>query len=173
MRTNRSRQAAALAVCATLWLFAGCDSSEQSSVTAASRDANLSEDSVKRIIEESPNEYLAAVQEVVDDSDCYGEKDGSGCLLRVRVVEYIGGEPGRPVARQEGWVYQTIEMRMDKPWPNREIGRRRLVLAIPHPSKPDIYGNRVFVVDPSPEEVAMLRRVLKLAQTQTLGGRLG
>lgn len=168
METNNAcRQAGAVAVFATLCLVLGCTASEQNSDTAAPRAPDLSEEGVRRIIEESPDEYLAAVQEVVDDSNCYGEKDGSGCLLRVRVVEYIGGEPDRPLAKQEGWVYYTIEMRRDKPWPNRQIGRRRLVLAIPHPSKPGVYGNRVFVVDPTSEEVAMLRRLLESAQTQT------
>ena len=159
-KNSSDRKIGVLALLAALSLSCGWGDRGQSSGAELVRDLDLTAEGVRRIIEESPNDYLAAVQEVVDDSDCYGEKDGSGCLLQVRVVEYLGGNPDRPLERQQGWIYHTIEMRIDHPWPNRAIGRRRLVLAIPHPSASGVYGNRMFVVDPSSEEIATLRRLL-------------
>ena len=146
-------------------LCQGCSGEELSSVVTKRRDANLTADGVRQILEESRSEYLAAVQEVVDDSDCVGEQDGSSCLLRVRVVQYIGGESGRPLERQKGWVYETMEMRSENRWPKRKVGRRRLVLAVPLPNRADVYGSRVLLVDPHPDDVATLRRFLELAQS--------
>src|SRR5436309_10723078 len=51
---------------------------------------------VVKTIHRSPNKWLAAVQEVVDDSGCYKPHDGSSCLLRVKVAEFLGGPTNRP-----------------------------------------------------------------------------
>jgi hypothetical protein len=114
---------------------------------------------VMEIIQESPGEYLAAVQEVVDDSACYGP-EGGHCFLKVRVVDYLGGEAGRPDDRKEGWEYETMEARMPDPWPNREIGRRRLVVATPMEKFPGKYGNLIFIVDPTADQIAELREIM-------------
>jgi hypothetical protein len=135
------------------------------------RTANSTETRISQLLLESPHEYLAAVQEVVDDSQCYGPKDGSSCPLLVKVVDFIAGEPGRSAERQLGWVYRTMEMRMEQPWPNRRIGRRRLVLAFPVKAGAGWYGNRVFILDPTPEEVERLREIMSRPEGD-VGGRL-
>ena len=124
------------------------------------RARDLTEANVRAILSESPGDYLVAVQEVVDDTACYGPADGSSCPLEVRVVEYLGGEPGRSAHRRLGWSYPTLEMRMEEAWPNRRIGRRRLVVATPVRTRPGWYGNRLFLVDPRPEDVERLRAIL-------------
>lgn len=115
---------------------------------------------VGEAIADSPQDWLAVVQEVVDDSECYGPKDGSSCHVLVRVVEFIGGSVERPV----GWEYWNVEMRMPDAWPNRSIGRRRLVVSIPANDATDVYGNRVFLVDPSESDTEDLRRLLEEAE---------
>lgn len=148
-------------------LLSGCGGARPGVEEQRRIDANLTADGVRQIVEESPDEFLAAVQEVVDNSDCQGIGDGSSCLLRVRVAEYIGGESDRPLERQAGWSYLTIEMRTEEPLPRREIGRSRLVVAVPLPERPGVYGSRVFLVDPSDEDVAELRRFLDLALSRS------
>ena len=59
----------------------------------ARRDLNAQK--IRDLISLSPDDYVAAVQEVVDDSGCYGPRDGSSCFLQVRIVDYLGGNPGR------------------------------------------------------------------------------
>jgi hypothetical protein len=121
---------------------------------------DLTQERVADLLRESPHEYLAAVQEVVDDSRCYGPADGSSCPLMVKVVDFIAGEPGRSAERRQGWVYPTMEMRMEKLWPNRRLGRHRLVLALPVKSRPGWYGNGVLLLDPKPEDVQRLREIM-------------
>ena len=79
----------------------------------------------------SPDDWLAAVQEVVDDAECYRPTDGSSCLVRVQVAEYLGGPVNRPATMREGWEYWNREMAMSVQWRHRRIGRRRLVLSVP------------------------------------------
>ena len=120
----------------------------------------LTREEIASVLRESPNEYIAGVQEVVDDSRCYGLQDGSSCPLTVRMVDFIAGEPGRSRERCGGWTYNTMEMRMEKAWPNRRLGRRRLVIA--HPTNvPGLYGNRLFILDPTEEDVRKLRVILQ------------
>ena len=131
-----------------------------SSVKAWDGREKLTRDDIASFLQESPGEFVAGVQEVVDDSRCYGAQDGSSCPLTVRMVEFIAGEPGRSPERCEGWVYNTMEMRMNKAWPNRRLGRRRLVIA--HPTNiPGLYGNRLFILDPTAEDVQKLRLILQ------------
>ena len=114
-------------------------------------------------IRRSPDNWLAAVQEVVDDSKCYDPKDGSTCLLRVRVVQYLGGPAGRPQEMRDGWEYWNKEAAMTDPWPNRRIGRKRLVLSVPFGKEADVHGNWIFILDPTPQDVATLRELLRQA----------
>ena len=142
-------------------LATGCGRAER--VPAAPAWDPRSQLTVERIrdaLQHCPGEFVAGVQEVVDDSDCYGPKDGSACGVEVRIVEYLAGEPGRPRGRQEGWTYRTMEMRMEEPRPQRAIGRRRLVLACPS-RKDDLWGNLVFVVDPTEGDVERMRQALR------------
>ncbi len=120
-------------------------------------------DRVREIVASSPADFIAAVQEVVDDSDCYGPADGGKCLLEVRVVEYLGGNPGRPPARAWAWSSSTLEMRMKNPWPRRSPGRRRLVLATPVRGRPGVYGNRLLLIEPEREDIELLRRLVREA----------
>jgi hypothetical protein len=136
---------------------------------AVERAEDLTKERIEGLLRESPQEYLAAVQEVVDDSKCYGPADGSSCPLMVKVVNFIAGESGRSAERQLGWVYPTMEMRMEKPWPNRRIGRPRLVLAFPVKSRPGWYGNRIFILDPTPEDVQRLRDILSAIAAESTG----
>lgn len=124
---------------------------------------HLTVERVARLVQESRGEFVAGVQEVVDDSACYGPADGSSCALTVRIVDFIAGEPGRPPERCAGWTYSTMEMRMEEPWPSREIGRRRLVLAYPT-GQPGLYGNRLFILDPTEDDVRKLRDIFDTLQ---------
>ena len=114
-------------------------------------------------IRRSPENWLAAVQEVVDDSKCYEPKEGSTCLLRVRVVEYLGGPADRPQEARDGWEYWNREAAMTGPWPNRRIGRKRLVMSVPVGKEADVHGNWIFILDPTPQDVAKLRELLRQA----------
>jgi len=141
----------------------------QSSLGPAIDDRNqLTVERVAELVQESGGDFVAGVQEVVDDSQCYGAADGSSCPLTVRIVDFIAGEPGRPRDRCAGWTYSTMEMRMEKPWPNRKIGRKRLVLAYPT-KKPGLYGNRLFILDPTEEDVDKLREVFDTLQAGGVG----
>ena len=114
-------------------------------------------------IAKSPDDWIAGVQEVVDDSACNGPKDGSSCLLRVRMAEYLEGSTDRPATMREGWEYWNVEMRMPVQWRHRTLGRRRLVLSTPKHDEPDVHGNWIFVLDPTPEDVEKLRALLEQA----------
>ncbi len=172
MKVNPAQRFFLSALVILLGAVTGCSSSgRHKGVFAIDRAENLTVERVKELLHESPHEYLAAVQEVVDDSLCYGPKDGSSCPLMVKVVDFIAGEPGRTADRQLGWLYPTMEMRMEKAWPNRQIGRRRLVLAFPVKAGPGWYGNRVFILDPKPEDVEHFREVMRTIADNP-GGRL-
>jgi hypothetical protein len=120
----------------------------------------LTREGIASLLRESPAEYVVGVQEVVNDGRCYGPADGSSCALTVRMVEFIAGEPGRSSDRCQGWTYNTMEMRMEKAWPNRRLGRRRLVIAQPT-NLPDLYGNRLLILDPTVDDVEKLREILR------------
>ncbi len=101
----------------------------------------LTLDWITDAIAKSPNDWIAGIQEVVDGSACYGPKDGSSCLLRVRVVQYLGGPGNRPSGMREGWEYWSMEMRMPVQWRHRRIGRKRLILSTPQQDKRDVHGD--------------------------------
>ena len=142
-------------------LLMGCSGDAESDAkwtTHAPREEfNL--EAVKDAVGHSPDEWFAVVQEVVDDSRCYGPKDGSSCRVLVRVVDFIEGSVERPA----GWEYWNMEMRMPDPWPNRRIGRQRLVLSIPAGDTDGVYGNLVFIRDPTRDDVEKLRTLIKKA----------
>ena len=117
----------------------------------------LDRERVAEAIGRSSEDWLAAVQEVVDDSQCYGPKDGTSCRVLVRVVDFIDGSVERPA----GWEYWNVEMQMPDAWPNRSIGRRRLVISGPMGDATDVHGNLVFVVDPSSEDAEHLQTLIE------------
>lgn len=164
----RSRNVLSLVVllAATVALV-DCRAPDSSGAITSAADLTL--DEVAAILDESPEEYLIALQEVVDDSECYGPEDGSSCPVAVRVAEFIAGEPGRPADRRQGWVYSTMEMRMEEALPNRRIGRHRLVVAHPVEAAEGWYGNRVFIVDPTPADIDKLRHIVNELNTGRRG----
>ena len=160
MRSRRSghHTLAFLLLSLCIAMFGACAHDE--SRNAWNPRQELTPEKVAAMLRESPTEYVAGVQEVVDDSRCYGSQDGSHCPLTVRMVEFIAGEPGRSPDRCQGWTYDTMEMRMEMALPNRRLGRRRLVVA--HPTNiPNLYGNRLFILDPTEEDVQKLRDILR------------
>ena len=140
-------------------VLSGCSDSEHGRIAAIDSAERITVENVRSILEESPDEFVIGVQEVLDDADCYKEW-GNTCLVKVQIVEYLGGEPGRSVDRAAGWTYYTGEAAMKEPWPNRTPGRRRLIIGYPNTDEPTSYGNRLFVVDPTPDAVKRLREVL-------------
>ena len=100
MTFNRASTIVLLVLALVLDGVTGCSSVDpHKGVVAISRSEDLTKERVEALLHESPQEYLVAVQEVVDDSKCYGPADGSSCPLTVKVVEFIAGEPGRSVER--------------------------------------------------------------------------
>lgn len=157
---------------ATLGILTSCSSNDSSrGVPAIERAADLTEERVRALLRESPHAYVVAVQEVVDDSKCYGVADGSSCPVLVKIVDFIASETPGNSDRQLGWTYPTMEMRMETPRANRRIGRHRLVVAFPVKAEPGWYGNRVFITDPRPEDVERLREITGAIGNDP-GGRL-
>ncbi len=144
-------------------ILSGCsepeNEPEQTGVAAIGSLERITVDNVRAILEESPGEFVIGVQEVLDDAACYKEW-GETCLVRVRIVEYLGGETDRPMDRKTGWTYDTREAAMHEPWPNRALGRRRLIIGYPNKDEPRSYGNRLFIVDPTADTIKRLQEVI-------------
>ena len=150
-------------------LALGCGSPSGSDDRRAdSAGEQLQFEHVASIVQEFSDDYMAVVQEVVDDSDCYGPRNVRSCLVDVRIIEYLAGSPGRSVVRTEGWEYKTLEAQMETSWPNRDIGRRRLVISARTKSNPSVYGSKLFILDPTLAEIAKLR---DLVEEVSAGGK--
>ena len=158
---------ATLMVGSLVFLLACSTPSTNDGTTTQQADESLRErltlEWVTDTIDRSPDDWLAAIQEVSDDSQCFGSEDGSSCRLDVRVIEYLGGPRDRPAEMREGWEYLNVEAQLPDQWRHRRIGRKRLVLSTPVGDEANVHGNWIFVLDPTAEDVEKLRALLEEA----------
>ena len=117
---------------------------------------------VRDAIAASPNDWIAALAEVTDDSDCVGPQGGT-CFLEIRVLEYLGGNADRPVDRRAGSKLRTVNARWPEPNLRWAVGRRRLILAVPYPRSEGGYGNAVLLVWPEAADVERFRELVRQA----------
>lgn len=117
---------------------------------------------VREAIARSPNDWIAALAEVSDDSDCVGPQGGT-CLLEIRVLEYLGGNVDRPADRRAGSKLRTVNARWPEPDLRWAVGRRRLVLAVPNRSSKRGYANAVLLVWPEAVDVERFRELMRQA----------
>ena len=154
---KRSRLLAAVFVLGAV--SSACSDPEHSGIAAIDSVERITVDNVRSILEESPDEFVIGVQEVLDDAGCYKEW-GNTCLVKTQIVDYLAGEMGRSIDRQRGWTYYTREAAMKEPWSNRTPGRHRLIIGYPNKNQDDSYGNRLFIVDPTVEAITRLQEVI-------------
>ncbi len=123
---------------------------------------HITVEDVSKQLQLVPGDYFAAVQKVADNSACEskGGDIGKECLVKMRVIEYLGGSDFMNRNIQLQGEYNTVEWVTETPWPNRIVGRTRLVVLTPKPKDPTNYHNSLLIIDPTPEEITKLKQVI-------------
>lgn len=108
----------------------------------------------------SPDHYLIALVETASEPTCEGAEGNRFCTCAVKIVDLLGAKI--PVAQQQHPTeFRLITGSEDSNHGGSRVGSRFLVVAVPFPGKPGVYGSTAMINGPSSAEVEQARHELK------------
>jgi len=113
----------------------------------------------------SPDHYLVALVEIASEPACEGPEDKRLCTCAARVIDLLSAKvpPGQPHNPTE---IRLITGSHDSSRGGSRAGSRYLVVVVPYPGKPGVYGSTAMVSGPSEVDVEQARHELKNVVTK-------